>query len=601
MMKRILLSIAILMMVHAGYAQLEKGYRYGTATFSRGSSYNPPADTGGTGGGGGGAIDSIDIPSYSQTGKHVTVAGGGTGTYASPWSIAQANANLVAGDSCYIHPGTYTTQLNLANGGTVGSRITIKNWGVGVCSLRVVGSTVVNLTQNYVTIQGLSFDLPAYEPYRVLYFNGVTDCALIRCRIYGASCLTDGNFYGNWISAEFSNCVDVRVMRCYLDRRDANITRDNDRGQGYEVNGTSTRRVIFEQDTATNVSHYAFSMPQGTGASDCFVIMRNCIAYNNHCGGGNNGTNNRYLFEGNRFFRTGMINTYKDGQSIEIIGSKGIIRYNNFYEDGPAAAALLGETVNNLFLSDLNNRTVGNMIYNNNFMGNSLNNKLVHAATAYNAMNDTQFGQNWVNNFIGYPNSYAGVTAYFWQNQMSGFQAMDTMNNNCLWTHAPGDNVAWLNNGGNFKYTLAQMKSTFPTLWNSGNIETVPGWVDSTTQGINRNFTLAPSSRLVEAGGHLTTVASAVSASTIVNVGNAAYFHYDWGKYDKGDSLYFSNGTLALLDSVDYNNNRLILTSAATIPAGTGVSILSTFRAVTQSYVRRLYGTLPDIGSYEKP
>lgn len=516
-------------------------------------------------------------------------------------ALNAANEDAVPGDTVALAAGTYTVGIVPTNSGTAGSPIVYMPATPGaVCSLSVSGGDlVVDLaSKNYIIIQDLRLSKPPYSAGRVVYFNVTSDCLLQRCRIYGASSYTNGNIYGNWITAEFSDCVNLRVLKCFLDRRDASIPHDSLRGQGFEVNGTSTRNVIFEEDTAISVSHYAFSLPQGTGSSNCYVIMRNCVAYDNHCGGGNNGTNQRYLYEGNRFFRTGMVNTYKDGQSVEIIGSYGIIRYNYFYEDGPASTTTMGETVNNLFLSDVGNRTVGNMVYGNAFMGNSLNNKLVHAISFYNSANDTQFGQNLKNNIIAYPNSYSGVTAYFWQNQMTGFQAMDTVGSNCLWTHAAGDNVAWLNNGSDHKYTLAAMKSTFSTLWNSGNIECTPGWLDSTTTGINRNFALHSSSHLIDAGEALTVVASNVSSSTLVTVGNANYFHYDWGPYDRGDSVMIGTNRCEL-DSVDYTNRRLILKSAISVSAGASVHVLATYSTVSGTYTTRLVGSAPDIGPSE--
>jgi len=110
----------------------------------------------------------------------------------------------------------------------------------------------------------------------------------------------------------------------------------------------------------------------------------------------------------------------------------------------------------------------------------------------------------------------------------------------------------------------------------------------------------------VDAGAALTTVASNVSSSTVVTVGDAGYFHYDWGgsPYDRGDSVAFISGGVIVargeLDSIDYPNRHLILKSAISVSAGAGVHVLATYKSATASYVTRLSGSAPDIGPYER-
>ncbi len=583
-MRSILFLVLFLFPFTNGDCQVVVGYKVTTQSQQDSTIYEPSTDT---------------LNLYHVT---ASASGSGDGSYHNPWTLEQANDNLMAGDTAYIHGGVYTTQLAPVHSGSAGNPIVYRNFASDVCSLRVSSGYVCEVSsKDYINIQGIRFQKAPYSSGGVTYIENSNHIAFINCRFYGGSTYNNDASYGAWIANEFHNVKYLRVIGCLGDRQDANITGDDYRGECFEVNGTGSKYCIFESDTATNTSHYGFSMPTGTGSSDAFIIVRNCVSYNNHCGGGNNYTNRRVMYEGNRFFRTGQINTYKDGQSLEVIGSYGIYRYNMMYEDGPASAALMGETVNNLILSGSGARSVSNMLYGNAFMGNSLNNKIVYALSFYNDANDTQFGQNIKNNIIAYPNHHAASTAYFWQNQMSGFQAMDTVGSNAFWSHEVGDTIATLNNStGDHFYTLAGMKSSFSGLWDSGNIECTPGWSDSTTTGMSRDFTLSAGSHLIDAGEALTTVASDVVLSNIVTVGNANYFHYDWGPYDRGDSVLIGNNRCEL-DSVDYTNRRLILKEAIYASAGYNVHVLATYSTRTAAYTRRVYGSAPDIGPYERP
>lgn len=57
------------------------------------------------------------------------------------YSIAKANASLVAGDTVFIAAGTYTEPIRPANSGTSSARITYKALGPSNVTLTSVGNT----------------------------------------------------------------------------------------------------------------------------------------------------------------------------------------------------------------------------------------------------------------------------------------------------------------------------------------------------------------------------------------------------------------------------------------------------------------------------
>ncbi len=127
--------------------------------------------------------------------------------------------------------------------------------------------------------------------------------------------------------------------------------------------------------------------------------------------------------------------------------------------------------------------------------------------------------------------------------------------------------------------------------------------MDSTSRGVNRSVELSGISLAKDASVCLTRVASG-SSGTVVNVGDALYFHFNWGgsPYDRGDSLFIMHGGTYLrreIDSVDYVNNRVILTASATVSAGDSLYVGATYNTATGSYSNRLSGARPDIGPYE--
>jgi len=551
-----------------------------------------------------------------------SVAFGGVINVSSNAQLTAANAAAVAGDTVKLAAGTYTVQIAPANSGTSGHPIVYMPAVAGtVCSLYVSGSSPVYIVKkNYVIVQGLRIQMAWSTNNYVINIDGSWHGALLDNYIYGGSTHNTSG-WGDWPSVRIDSVRYYRVIGNTLDRQDVDITTDDDRGDGIAIYDTLSRYNIVEGNTCYNVSHAAIAVPYGSWTNpSIYNIVRFNTTYNCHIGWGAADQHQRNLFEGNRSYYPGPPLTYRGGVSTEGHGKNGIYRYNESYDDitSHAGSYVLEPGANSPFLTQgsfaefMNCRLYGNVWLGSNSL--TLNRHGVFIQDG--SYGSDGFGGNvWKNNIIASPNpQYAGApTPYgkscpMYYEHTGGTAAFtDTLDGNLFWDKTPADTIlAWDYEGWVDYRTLASVQSTLPDNWKSANLNASPLWVDSTSKGGNRSFAISATSPCVNAGVALTTVASNVSSSAVVAVGDAGYFHYDWGMnpWDRGDSVAFTVGSVVVargeIDSVDYWNHRLVLKSAITVSAGAGVHVLATYRTSTASYINRMSGIAPDIGPYER-
>lgn len=529
---------------------------------------------------------------------------GNPGTAALPWkTIGKANLMLQPGDTVVIGNGVYNDQISPIRSGAAGRPIVYAGVPGGVCSLYVPKCALLLANKSYVIVQGLRIQMAYWINSHVVSITGGAHNAILGCRIYGGS--THNNpAWGDWPSIFLMNTSYNRLLGNFFDRQDHDIVNDGLRGDGIAIYGDSRYNVV-EGNTVVNVSHFGIAVPYGA-PGDSYNIVRDNITFDCHVGIGNTDYTSRCLYEGNRSWSPGAVNTYRGGISCEFSPRKSIIRYNAFYDDSSSVGSLgLNPGSNNGFVTNTAQSTpIDNRIYHNVFMGQSGTATQRFSLYIQNdSPGDFDFGRNvFVNNIIAYPNRRPDSYPISWQDRGKTFAAVsDTFRCNLVWRGAPGEVIAnWGVEGyADHRLTLAELKARMPIVWAPSNFEASPLWVDSAQTKGWRRFDLSAESPCIDRAVELTTTVRPTTGGRAIAVTDASYFHSAWGgsPYDRGDSVYV-DGVRAELESIDYENNILYTTEDVTVRANRGVYVLATYSTI-HGYRSRMRGWAPDVGPHE--
>jgi hypothetical protein len=128
-------------------------------------------------------------------------------------------------------------------------------------------------------------------------------------------------------------------------------------------------------------------------------------------------------------------------------------------------------------------------------------------------------------------------------------------------------------------YTFANYKTTFSQETHSINSD--PLFSDPT----NGNYALKSGSPAIDAGQFLTTISSSTGSGSTIVVADANYFMDGYGQIT-GDTIKTSAGQTAIITSVNYTTNTLVLDRSISWTNGDGVSY-------------PYNGTAPDMGALE--
>lgn len=124
-------------------------------------------------------------PAALATVRYVSPSGldSNSGTSASsPWSLAKANASLVAGDVCMVLPGTYGTGIAPANSGTSGSRITYVGNLANPAQATVA---YIDIAKAYITVKGVASNGAGALNYPARY-DSIARCVIGDADFFGA-------------------------------------------------------------------------------------------------------------------------------------------------------------------------------------------------------------------------------------------------------------------------------------------------------------------------------------------------------------------------------------------------------------------------------
>ncbi|RDH88825.1 MAG: hypothetical protein DIZ77_01630 [endosymbiont of Seepiophila jonesi] len=274
------------------------------------------------------------------------------------------------------------------------------------------------------------------------------------------------------------------------------------------------------------------------------------------------------LVEGNTFAKTSSYYSTSGGNGIQYAGQNGIIRQNVFYANN-SGLGMQNYSPEARF-------NTHNRVYNNVFHKN-LCGGITTMDSSVGGFEDNLFANNILNRNTDCeaPNvPYQHV----YRNDMSGYQ-FDTNN---FFSGNVEDNV--IGHWGSTGISLVDAQNTKPAFY-VNNLERDPQFMDE----VNRNFTLEPTSPMIDTGRFLTTTVGSGSGTTLV-VDDAGYFYDGFGiAGEAGDEIQLqgSNETARIVE-INYANHTITLDRALSWNAGQGVAL-------------KYNGTAPDMGAFETP
>lgn len=465
------------------------------------------------------------------------------GTAERPWkTITKANTTLKAGDTVYVHGGTYTSS-NVApnNSGTAGAYITYQNYPGETVTISGRSNVLYADGKSYIRMKGI---------------NGANNCHPIEIRNSDHIIVEDGSFgphtalgscSNNWAASRITNdsqYITIRGSKFFK----YGATGDNGTllEIGQENPANDTAYVLIEDNIFYHSGHHA------VGLQSHHIIFRNNQVHNEAWISGNGGRNiysqglgaYRNVIEGNRF---GFNWLAGDGNTPSglgtIAGDYNIIRHNKSFNN---CAGGMSFTCSGGYQDCPND----NHIYNN---------------TLYN--NDRCSSGN------------SGQAAVIFQDGGPGSIVNNAIKNNIFTDHADGD-FRWLsvssgsqviaNNFGN--------SSGDPLFVNKGGSDPFSATLP--------NLDLQASSPCIDKGGELTTTTNSGTNSTTMTVADPNYFMDGFGLVP-GDVIQLMGSTQrSRLLAVNYTTKTLTLETAMTWSSGQGVAL---------SYE----GSAPDQGAHE--
>ncbi len=513
-------------------------------------------------------------------------------------SLSTANANAVAGDTIYMRAGTYNTRINPGNSGTsVDSRIVYEAYDGNrtvIITNTTSGHGILWDNKDYIKIKGVVIDAfgggltgrafqitngSSYNEFAYCTFNGRgTDDGNkiwdgISYEIGGEPCVH--NWFHHNIFARtgwIENCQDVDGWQLGVPRHDnhsGNTTFENNEwyGGGHHLLETFSRYNVIRNeffhheawlDDPPGCDQHPPSARNGKYGNRNIQIYYEPTGPYQTVSDGDNGAYN--LIEGIRTSNASMAIDGKQGGNIVLTSGKNIVRYNDsFYS----------ETFGIYFKTgDIEARGVSNRVYNN---------------TLYYNGQDSQFygdgfgeGNEWRRGIVDMCDQGSCPDNIVMNNIIYG-----TYNNYDIF-----------------------FKSSNTAVNNWLSTDSDPQFVDTTlsdpTSRTQPDFTLQPSSPVIDQGTSLTQANGAGAGSTTLIVDDALYFQDGtWGSAladHQADWIAIGTvGNVVQISSVNYDTNTITLT----VPMSWSDNARIWLHKISDG-TQVLHGAAPDLGAHER-
>jgi parallel beta-helix repeat protein len=549
------------------------------------------------------------VPSYVfASDYYVSNSGndGNNGSINSPWKTIQKAANtMVAGDTAYIHSGTYYETVIPAHSGNSNQYITYRNFGDGDVVIDGQGGTRVNSirvsNQSYLQFIGLTLRNNGYTSGGFAAYAGTNHIILdnITSELSRFGILLKGN---KTSSEDPSNTVSFITIK--------NSTIRNNAAYGIFVYYKTTdvviaNNVIYNENDKNGVpvdDQYGIDIDTDYPGDPANGPRRITVIGNEIYGNRIQGIrpwNGWYiLIKDNHVHNNGASGIQvEDGCQYVVV--EGNHSENNAQSYEYETGIWIDSTVNAVVQNNvLNGNQIGLMVTDSNRV--LLRNNIIYQN------NRAPSGSNVMGTVLNTNSSnITFVHNTLWKNGVSGSRGnlmacshpplTNTLVKNNIFSEATGSNdssvlcsiisdfndyyntrnllIGWL--GSNYSWTNYQNTSKQDNHSITGN----PQFVDST----NYNFALSPNSPDIDSADYLAKTTSAGSGTTIP-VTNASYFSNGMNLV-QGDNIRIGSNTVKVTN-VDYSSNTLTVDRNINWNTSDPVSYLYS-------------GNSPDIGALE--
>jgi len=539
--------------------------------------------------------DSVTVPVMSGQVYHIRTDGndsndGKSNSAGGAWkTIAKANTTLTAGQSVFIHAGTYTDEIVPQRSGSANNYISYANWPGDAVVVQPGSGRAANLdNKSYIFLMGLGLQSDATSTAATRTTNIVNMVGASRSIIAGGYVKEIGAGWRDGNAIRMDNASYNQVLRVLVESTNGGTAKCSDNNakvcaglfEGIKMI-TGSHHNLFDGNTIAKFKHYAINSANvNMTASHDNVFRRNLLRNFWH---GNyspypaqfeifeqnsvNLANRDYASTpwpgGNKGGRYGS-GTQLGGQGqndttgavIEADPTKNIVRFNTFAENGKD---VWGNGLDNSW------------VYNNVFYQN-------YKQEAYYKAGQTPIEDNrFINNIV-----QSSRTKFC----LVGSVGLDDnyIFNNIL--------VAGVGSGGATggplgagdcvtSQSLSSLQSTYPSRW-KGNIQTAPAFVEAPIY----DFHLANGSAGIDAGTFLTTATSTGSGSAMPVVTTVPFSDGRTVPSYKGDLIMTATGKkTARVTSI--SGNTLNLNKSISWTSGEGVHMI-------------FLGAKPDMGAYER-
>jgi hypothetical protein len=507
-----------------------------------------------------------------------------SGTIASPWkTISKANTTLRAGDTVLIKAGRYSPQqINPSNSGSSGKYITYQNYNDDqvIISNRSYGYFLENV--NYIQIDSIRFDdIGSYFGYlKNAEYCIIQNCEFYDSNSYGGTKVGYSSNYNKFLNNTFEDApINYAYEKTNCESLPYGSDCDCDTAPADFLSIYSGVGNLIEGNTFGLASHGCVNLeprnfkPWGDSESDLTVVRNNTFANEYHTGLDSTHT---VLVEGNRFYDIGarydenpIYYSRKRGitgghAAIYVMSSNSIIRNNICDNNG--WGVYFGAKAGGLNISD------HILFYHNTFYRNHY--QVMHTGNSGADYNDNVFKNN----------AFYRAQSRETSNYADYNYGKNTENHFINNSFTPNASSCYFKNTNTISRTLAELKILYPSEWHSSNFS-----ADSEfTNASNRDFTLKPSSPLIDKGAWLTSITSSTAnGKTSFTVVDSRYFYDGWGiPGETGDVIKTESGKITTIQKINYETNTITVSPAIDIVNGEGLAL-------------DYSGLAPDIGVYE--
>ncbi len=424
----------------------------------------------------------------------------------------QSGINLLyAGDTLWVHAGTYTTSsYEFIRNGTAGAPITVARWADDTVYLNTT-SNGFYVTRNYVVIDGFIITPSSSKNCVRVDSNYVTirNCTLRNSALAYKSNLSAQNHHHLIENCTMYNFTDIAI---FPDELDSIIIRNNTIYDGNSVlmDPGGVSNMVIEGNFAYNTGKWLgeLKIRWGNNEPQSGPNCRGAIVRRN------------VFVNGNRYV-------------VLLASAKGAAVYNN--------------TLCNDYIS------ADGIIFMQQDGGDA----------GSNNNND-----NTIRNNIFYHSGAFGGLCVFMQSSMSEDYAEQDFDYNLYYRPYDGQYVGH----GNTFYNQSQINGWYGGMYDVHSMAGVdPQMVNPTTSAGRDGYRLTGASPAIDAGGPLTTTIGAGSG-TVIAVGNAKYFCDGLDMID-GDLIRIGSNPPVRVTGRDINTNVLLIDTSISWSSGDWVNL----------------------------